>query len=567
MPHAPTLAALALALPAVLGAPGEPPPQPVGQVPAASLLSAAPSDAVAIVHVGDVRGLAARSAASAWLGLLAAPELPRALAAARDDDDRDPAAEERALDASTALLAALGSAEGAVAFAQFERRGAPVAPVALALVVRAGDALEAPLVALLRGAATPVREGATTLWAADAGVIEAYMRRGDLHIAVDASDAVTATRIAREALARLDAGAAPSGRLAQFTAAGGAAPDVEFAADLAPLWRALGAEVPAPLTSLWAAWSSLAWAHGSVRFGAGEHLDIALELPYAEGLAARLCGALGPCDPRAMALAPLVSAAVSVAHIDVRQCFELALAELAAQDRARHDTLRGLLAGTKDTLGFDVEGELLASFTGAVVSFTLPTDSGALAAGERGVPQLAALAPSCSAFEVRDPEPFFPAVELAATLLGGTAGSMTRHGAEVYTVASEPQLFVAIGERHVCVGTNADAVDSFLARAAAAEDAPAGFLTRESHSAALEGLGGAYVSLASTNMLLAGYGDVLRSGDTLLAGAFEVPPRVTRAAREVGALLESRGLAGFKGTVRTRLECRAGRVRWRLEAR
>ncbi len=560
MPHALLLAALAPALPVVLAGSSDPGTPPLARsAPEVRLLATLPSDAVAAVHVADVAGLVSRREANAWLALLGAPEWQRALAAARDADDADASGDGRARELSAELLGALAAAESALAFAQPQPAAAP----ALVVVLRGGAGLEAPLSALLFGAAAPVQAGDATLWAADAGVIEAYLRRGDLHIAVDAADAATAARVARETLARHDAGAAPQGRLAALLGAG----DATFAADLAPLWRTFAAEVPAPFTSVWDAWSSISWLRGSVRFGAGETLDITVEAPYGEGLAARFFDTLRPCDPRSMALAPLVSAAVSVAQIDLRKCFDLVLAEFAAQDRERHDALRAALAGTKDSLGFDVEGELLGSFSGSMLSFTLPSDSGALTVSGRGVEQLAAVAPSCTAFEISDPEPFFSAVELAATFLGGTAESRSLHGAEVYTLAAEPPLLVAIGAPYLCISTNADALESFLALAAEAEDAPAGFLTRASHNAALEGLGGVYVSLASTNMLLAGYGDVLRSLEVLLAGLVEAPARVLRTAQEIGDLLESRGLAGFKGTLRTRLERDSGRIRWQLEAR
>lgn len=552
-------------------------PAPTSGPPDVVLLRLAPDDALATARVLDVRALLSRRETSNWVAFLADPEWRKVLTGLRDasaSEAEEVPAEQSPLEDSAArteaiiadLLEALTKARGAVAMVV----GSPAsdqAPV-LAFAALGGDDLAGPLGALLHSAATKELEGSLELLAADGGLAEAYFRRGDLHFVIDATDAAAAVRFGREALARLDAATPLGGRLAAFRDD----VDAELAVDLREFWRAeaLQGGVPPEAKPYWDALASVEWIHGRMKLGAGEHMDLTFEAPYRnDGLAAQLFGAFGPCDPLLLGLAPSLAMSASVGQTDFEALLRNVLAEILANSPEQHASVQAALGAAKEALGIDVQGELVAGLTGDYLSFSLPVDmhaaSGASSADER----LGALDLSCTAFGIRDAEPFLAAIGAAldAAGVGAAVETTTLRGAEVWSIPrTGAELLIAVHPKFLCFAFDSDALVSFLSRVNGDEDAPASFLAKPAHAAAARELAGSYVSLSPTRATLTFLGNSLE----VLGLTFAEEPafaRVSRSLVHAGKVTVSAGHQHFSGLLRGRMVIEGGRILAMTEAR
>ncbi|MEZ6015399.1 MAG: hypothetical protein R3F49_09820 [Planctomycetota bacterium] len=543
-------------------------------IPDVELLRLAPNDALFALRIKDPRALLSRRETSRWAAFLADPAWHRVVADLRDADPRDDAATEvRAESVAADLLGALGSARSAVAIAVGDLQGRAL-PI-LAFAALGGDELAAPLEALLRGQGTVSDEDGLAIRAADGGVVEAYLRRGDLHLIVNAPDSTSAVAFGRAALARLDSGAALGGRLAEFRSDA----DAEFTLDLRPLWRlaAEAADLPDAALPYWSALDSTDWLHGQVRIGDGEALDLVLEAPYAEeGLARSLLGAFGPCDTTLLALAPVMAVSASAGRTDFGALFDSLVAEIQAQSPRQHELVVAGLKAASEAFDIDVRGDLVAGLTGDYVSFSLPPDmrvaSRAMTLDER----MNALDMSCTALRIADPEPFIDAIEtlLDVSGLGAEVEATTLRGAEVWTFGNE--LHLAVHPRFLCGSLDLDALEVFLSRVNADEDAPASLLSQAPFSAAARGLQGTYVSLAPTKSSLSFVGNLLQliglslrdsDGAGAALGTQSTEARLARTLTEVGDLVSVLGPRYFSGTFSGRVTVQDGRIRSLNQAR
>jgi hypothetical protein len=543
-------------------------PAPSLPVPDVVLLRLAPDDALAVARVKDVRGLLSRRETSNWVAFLADPEWRKVLSGLRDASPNT--ADDSGLRADavvTDLLDALAQARGAVAMV-VGSLASDEAPV-LAFAALGGDELVQPLRALVEGdELIAEREGDLEHCSSDSGAAEAYLRRGDLHLVIDAADAATALRFGREALARLDAGTPLGGRLAAFRDD----LDAELSLDLRDFWRA-GAQqggVPAEAKPFWDALASVEWIHGRMKLGASEHMDLTFEAPYRdEGLATQLFGAFGPCDPLLLGLAPSVAISASVGQTSFDTLLRNVLAEVLANAPEQHAAVLAALGVAKETLGIDVQGELVEGLTGDYVSFSLPADmytaTGAASADER----LGALDLSCTAFGIRDAEPFIVAIDAAldAAGLGTSVESTTLRGAEVWSIPGiGAELLVAAHPKFLCFAFDSDALVSFLSRVNGDEDAPASFLAKPAHAAAARELSGSYVSLAPTRATLTFLGNSLEVLGLTLAERPDLSPLANTLVR-AGKMTVSAGHRHFSGLLRGRMVVGGGRILAQTEAR
>lgn len=539
--------------------------------PEVDLLRLPPGDVVALAHVRDVHGLMARHETSTWAKFLADPAWNRVVAAARDASPGGDAASAARTEAVVAeVAAAMRDVRSAVAFVS----GSPLGPAPVfVFAALAGDALGAPLTRLMRGAA-PTREGELVVTAADGGVFEAYFRRGDLHIVVDAPDAATAVAFGRAALERLDAAAPRAGRAAAFDAVS----DAEFDFDLRALWAAAltDEEVPMEALPFLTAIASVEWLHGRLRIGEGEDMQLAVEAPYRdEGIARALMGAFRPCDPTLLGLAPSVAISASVGNADLTALLDVVLAEIGANAPEQRAELDAALQAIAEAVGIDVRGELLAALAGDYVTFSLPIDMSAAAEATTTDARLSALDASCTAFRIRDPEPFLTAIETALDVAGGAGlalESTTLRGAEVWATELEGRYVgLAVHPEYVCLAMDPDALHAFLSRVNGDDDAPTSFLARPEYAAAARELAGTYVSLSPTRSTLAFTGNLLEVlGMTLARQMGASDPdgaRLGRVVIEAGKVTALLGQRHFKGILRGRLVIEGGRIRSLTEAR
>ncbi len=543
-------------------------PAPSPRVPDVVLLRLAPDDALVAARVQDVRALLSRRETSNWVAFLADPEWRKVLGGLREtgasDSERTGASTEALV---TDLINALATARDLVAMVV----GSPASEVApvLAFAALGGDELAQPLRALVQGSdARSERDGSLELWSSGNGVAEAYLRRGDLHLVIDAADAATALSFGRAALARLDADTPLGGRLAAF----GDDIDAELSLDLRELWRAVALQggVPAEAKPYWDTLASVEWIHGRMKLGVGEHMDLTVEAPYRnEGLAAQLFGAFGPCDPLLLGLAPSLAISASVGQTNFEALLRNTLAEVLANAPGQHAAVQAALGAAKETLGIDVQGELVAGLTGDYVSFSLPADMHAATGASSDDQRLVALDLSCSAFGIRDAEPFIAAIDAAldAAGLGASVESSTLRGAEVWSIPGiGAPLLVAVHPKFLCLALDSDALVSFLSRVNGDEDAPASFLAKPAHAAAARELSGSYVSLSPTRATMTFLGNSL---EVLGLTCAERPDlaRVARTLVQAGKALVGAGHKHFSGLLRGRMVIEGGRILALTEAR
>jgi hypothetical protein len=328
--------------------------------------------------------------------------------------------------------------------------------------------------------------------------------------------------------------------------------------------------VPAAARPFWEALASVEWLHGRVKLGAGEHMDLTLEAPYRnEGLAAQLFGAFGPCDPLLLGLAPSLAMSASAGNTSFDVLLQNALAEIHASAPEQHAAVQAALGAAKETLGIDVQSELVAGLTGDYVSFTLPVDMHAVTEASSAQERLGALDLSCTAFGIRDAQPFIAAIDatLDATGLGAAAEPTTLRAAQVWSLPGMgAKLHVAVHPKFLCFAFDSGALASFLSRVNGDEDAPASFLAKPAHAAAARELSGSYVSLSPTRATLTFFGNSLE----VLGLTCAERPELTRVARTLvhaGKVTISAGHQHFSGLLRGRMVIEGGRILALTEAR
>lgn len=379
-------------------------------VPTRSLEAILPPDAALVLVSDDWDALRERAAQSEWVRLLAdesSPGAPRALL-------------DGLLGGSSSTLARLGAAldavHGACAFflVPAPRRG--FCGGILLQPFGGGAELDGALRALLDEAA----EGAsfTREPYADSELVRIEKPGSEEVLVSIASDELVAmlfapdqlsadelayTTIDRRRGAAEDQGFAGSALYASATP-GPTRPalalhaDVQRLADaLRPGWRR--AEGMAALEEI--GLSRIGWIHAALDLGAGEALDVGLELHLPPGsLLAGLAQRFRPAPLELVAGFPDRSLGVGAVGYDVAGAFETVRAFLAAGHPEARERMERSLQAADLQLGIDLEHDVIAQLTGRFASFSVRVP-----AQEVRVAGLGALAPQGSALfvELRDP--------------------------------------------------------------------------------------------------------------------------------------------------------------------
>lgn len=541
-----------------------------------SLLRLVPADALITVHIPNVRGLSSRRETSRWVECAFDPAWIGILANLRDHHPDEAESLVREADAAmAAIVAALAGAGEAVLFA----RGDPLigTSTVLGFAVRGGDDVGLALRQLMRDV-TPAQEGGLEIWAGESGAAEAYFRRGDLHLLIDARDAPTAVAFGREALARCDSDAPLRPRLAAFEAA---AYDLEFEVDLRVPWaisalrlrNAAGSSAPA-FEPFLKALETIGWLHGRARLGDGERLDVVLDAPYTElGLAQRLSSTLGAADPTLLGLAPAGCAAAAFGFEPAR-LVEVVLGELAASAPRQHELLQAALGIATEALGIDVVGALVGNLTGTALCLAASPDSIDLPARVTTAGNVSArggLGASCLALGLRDAEPFLGAAETLGELAGTRTdiASSSLRGADIWTLQLDgAPLTFAVHAEHLCIATDARVLEAFLARTTGQPDPVPGLLSDPGYAEQARELAGPWISLSSTSTVVALAGRaIFDSAQNAVGSSTSATARFAPIAARAGALLTRLGREHFTGHIFSELALSGGHIVLRIGAR
>jgi len=117
---------------------------------------------------------------------------------------------------------------------------------------------------------------------------------------------------------------------------------------------------------------ALHWAHMGARIGKGEELDWRITVSWpSEGLFGRIGDLLGPLPKEMVALMPRESIGVNTGNVDLHGAFELVMDLMADASPREHEEAVAGLAELKESMGLDVEHDLLAQLTGAMGQFRM----------------------------------------------------------------------------------------------------------------------------------------------------------------------------------------------------